>query len=172
MRIALAGVLFGVTAASVAVADDKIVALNNPGSVAIALRDMGYRAKLDTDENRPVIDSGAGGTFFSIRFYGCDGAKDCSGMLFEAGFDLDEGFALDSVNDWNREKLLGRAYLDGDCDPWIDHFLIADPLMSRDAFAEMVQEWGATLGNFRSFVGYDEDTGAASISTCGQNTAT
>ena len=74
-----------------AVAQDTVSAAD-PEGVAGVLRDLGYRAQMDSADNGdPLIRSAADGTNFRIWFYGCDGKNgNCTGMNFSAGFDLEQ----------------------------------------------------------------------------------
>jgi hypothetical protein len=99
---------------------DTIDATDPAGLVSI-IRDLGYRAALESDEvGDPMIRSSVGGTEFAILFFGCAKGKQCRSLLFKVGYDLDDGTTLDVINDWNATKLFGRAYLDEEADPWLE----------------------------------------------------
>lgn len=142
-----------------AVAEDAepIVATTTPGSVAIALRVEGYRAKITQDDDIPVIESGVGGTRFTVRFYGCDDGANCQAMMFVASFDTDNGVTLARVNDWNREEVFGRAYLDENCDPYFEHIAVADPEVDHAVFVETLDHWDFYVHEFRRFIGFDDE---------------
>ncbi|MEM8655343.1 MAG: YbjN domain-containing protein [Pseudomonadota bacterium] len=154
-------------AANVSYAEPSpIVRLDNPAAVALALRDEGFRAKLTTDDrNRPVIETGVGGIYFSIKFFGCDSGIDCYSLLFSAWFDLPNGIGLQPMNEWNADAFMGRAFTNSNCDPVIDHYIFVDQLREVDHFAEEIEYWGEVLADFRDYV-YDEDR-PNQVASCG-----
>lgn len=146
---------------------DSIVVTTNPAMVALKLRDMGYRAKLGTENDRPAIESGTSGILFSIVFYGCENQTNCTGLLFDTSFDLDRGISLEEINAWNSDRLLGRTFADDDCDPYLDHYVVADPVMSGAAFERLIDYWDDTLNDFVNHIGFDDDTPRATAVKCG-----
>ncbi|MEM9709408.1 MAG: YbjN domain-containing protein [Pseudomonadota bacterium] len=150
-----------------------IVAVDRPAAVALTLRDLGYRAKLiRDDQDRPVILSGVGGYTFDITFFWCDGEDVCPGLLFSTWFDLDNGFDLEQINEWNRGQVVGRAFADADCDPHIDHYVSADPEMSLGAFEQMVVDWEFALTEFANFIGFQTGAPTATVASCGAGNST
>lgn len=150
---------------------EPIVAMSSPAAVALAFRERGYRARLSRDDSdRPLITSGTGGVVFNVVFYGCTGGGGCTGVLFTSGFDLPSGIGLAAVNEWNADSLVGRAFVDGRCDPTLDHYLTADPLMSGAAFETLLQDWDLALSEFADFIGLGDDTPRAGAVACGPGT--
>ena len=77
-----------------------------------------HPAKLGTDKmGDPMITSGVGGTTFQVFFYNCTNNKDCATVQFHSGYDLKTPVSLDKLNEWNRTKRFGRAFLDAENDP-------------------------------------------------------
>lgn len=125
-----------------------------PQSVVAAMQDAGYRATLAVDSyGDPMIESAAGGKEFTVFFYGCDsqGAA-CRDLQFSSGFDLATGISPAAVNSWNREKLLGRAYVDEEGDPFLQHFVAGVDGVSREGFVWLLEHWDLALGEFSAFV--------------------
>lgn len=167
-----AHIAFAIAIATVAAASaepEPIVRVDNPAMVALALRAEGYRARLtSSDGGLPRIDSGTGGTKFSIRFYFCDDDAGCGGMLFTASFDLDTGIGLEEMNAWNRDRLIGRGFTDDECDPVIDWFVPVSEQMTERDFFLMIEDWGLALADFRAFIGFEEsDPTRAVVTDCG-----
>ncbi|MEL6465564.1 MAG: YbjN domain-containing protein [Pseudomonadota bacterium] len=143
-----------------------IVRLDNPAAVALALREEGFRAKLTKDDrDRPLIETGVGGIYFSIKFYGCKQQRDCFGLLFSAWFDLDNGIGLQPLNDWNADRFIGRAYTNSECDPVLDHYVFVDRKREVHHFTEELEFWGEALADFRAMV-YDDDR-PSQVAVCG-----
>jgi hypothetical protein len=50
---------------------------------------------------------------FQVNFYGCQGDKDCLGVVFIVGFDRIKGASIERINYWNTKTKLLKAYVDG-----------------------------------------------------------
>ncbi|WP_299378020.1 YbjN domain-containing protein [uncultured Tateyamaria sp.] len=154
--------------ANTALADTSpIVRLDNPAAVAVALRQEGFRSQLTKDDrNRPVIETGIGGIYFSVKFYGCSDGRDCFGLLLTAWFDVENGVALDVLNRWNSDAYIGRAYSNAQCDPVIDHYIFVDRKREVSHFIEEIEFWGEALADFRDAV-FEADETPNRVATCG-----
>jgi len=64
------------------------------------------------------------------------------------------GGDLEAINDWNRRKIVGRAYLDSDNDPMIDHVVVMDEGITEAAFGEIVRRWGLAVADFKKVIGW------------------
>lgn len=143
------------------------IALSDPDAVIAALRSDGYRAERLDDYAEPLIASSAFGIEFHIEFQDCGGrGRFCRGLLFISGFDLDGGAPPDLVADWNKQMLVGRAFLDPQCDPLLDHYVSADPEMSRDGWSRLIQDWVKALDEFRDWVEADASGRAGVVQDC------
>ncbi|MDJ1008493.1 MAG: YbjN domain-containing protein [Paracoccaceae bacterium] len=170
ISLAFAGAL-ALGTPTVAETAKPIVVMTHPGAVALAMRDRGYRARLTKDSaDRPMIESGVGGFLFDIVFYHCDGSDECSGVLFHTGFDLEQGIGLNEINYWNSDRLVGRAFVDEECDPFLDHYVTADPLMSLDAFDELFGDWEVALDDFADYIGFTDNGPRDAVAQCGPGT--
>src|SRR5688500_1118829 len=99
-------------------AQAQMVRAQDPDSLVRALQSGGYSALLGTDKvGDPMVTSGVGGTTFQIFFYNCTDHSECATVTFHSGYDLTDAVSLERMNEWNRTKRFGRAYLDGDNDP-------------------------------------------------------
>lgn len=146
---------------------EPIVATDKPGSVALTMRLEGYLARTVDDDGTPVIESGVGGTNFSIRFFGCTDNKDCSAAMLIASFDTPKGISLETVNAWNETEVFGRAYVDSECDAYFEHVIIGDPEMGQEVFLRILDHWDHYLHAFRRHIRFDdEDTADMSLETC------
>jgi hypothetical protein len=135
----------------------ELIDATNPKKIASVIQDLGYRAKLEVDDDGdPVIRSGAGGSNFSIQFYGCkeDSNDECDLLLFSTGYDFDEETALETINSWNEQALVGRAYLDDDGDPRFDWAVNMRDGVSRENFEDSIRRWAESLGDFEDHIDY------------------
>jgi hypothetical protein len=137
-------------------AQAQMVRAQDPGSLVQALRDGGYAAQLGTDRvGDPMITSGVGGTTFQIFFYNCTDHRECATVTFHSGYDLREAITLDRMNEWNRSKRFGRAYLDREDDPILEMDVdLDDGGISPLLFIDNIEFWASVLGDFERFIGY------------------
>ncbi|WP_273522248.1 YbjN domain-containing protein [Rhodosalinus sediminis] len=125
-----------------------------PRSVVQAIQDLGYRAALETDTTGdPKIRSSIEGADYTIWFYGCrtDGTR-CEALHFSSGYDLTVPLTLAEVNDWNRDKLVGRTYVAEDGAAYIDYYVEAKGGVPRPAFAEVLRMWGVAVADFHDLI--------------------
>lgn len=145
----LAGVLMALGAGASAQ-----VAADDPASVVSALQDAGYRATLGTDgQGDPKVESAVSRTEFTVYFYGCDGGNaGCDALLFAAGYDLADSLSALRVNEWNRTKLAGRAYIDDEGDPFLELYVNLAGGVPSANFAATLDVWSRTVGEFEDFI--------------------
>jgi hypothetical protein len=86
------------------------------------IEEIGHSAELRVDEvgDPMVAASDADGTKYVVLFYDCADHHKCQAVQFRAFYTLEKPTPVERMNDWNRDKLLGRAYLDQDRDPTIE----------------------------------------------------
>ena len=137
-------------------AQAQMVMAQDPGTIVRALQDSGYTAQLGTDKvGDPMITSGVGGTTFQIFFYNCTDNRECATVTFHSGYDLRDPVTLDRINEWNRTKRFGRAYLDGEDDPILEMDVdLDDGGLSPLLFIDNIEFWSSVLGDFERFIGF------------------
>ena len=137
-------------------ASAQLVRAQDPQSLVRALQGAGYTARLGTDKvGDPMITSGASGTTFQIFFYNCTEHLECATVQFHSGYDLSTAPDLTQINDWNRRKRFGRAYLDAENDPILEMDVdLDDGGLSPALFIDNIEFWTTILGEFERHIGY------------------
>jgi hypothetical protein len=116
------------------------------------MEDAGYRAVLGTDDlGDPMVTSAASGAKFQILMYGCDAGR-CDSLQFNAGFDMEAGIDHARVNEWNRERRFGNAWIDEERDPWLELDLDLEGGATAAQVRDYVELWDALLGQFQAFI--------------------
>ena len=96
-----------------------IITTADPHTVLKIAQQFGI-AILDTDSaGDPIIGGEMDGQTYVISFYGCSNNRDCKQLLLTTVWE-DTGVSLRAVNDWNSERLFGRAYINGDQDLFVE----------------------------------------------------
>jgi hypothetical protein len=137
-------------------ASAQMVRAQSPQSLVDALQSGGYAAKLGADNvGDPMITSGVAGTSFQIFFYNCTDHKDCATVQFHSAYDLRTPVDLPKINEWNRTKRFGRAFLDKENDPVLEMDVdLDDGGLSRPLFIDNIEFWASVLGDFERYIGY------------------
>ncbi|HTZ36936.1 MAG TPA: YbjN domain-containing protein [Stellaceae bacterium] len=117
------------------------------------LQGAGYQAKLVTDKNgRKTVTTAAEGTEFHVGFYDCKDER-CGSIQFYAGFDTKGALNPKRINEWNRQKRWGRAYVDDINDPWIEMDVDLTPGGTYELLNDEFATWRSTLSGFKQFIG-------------------
>lgn len=106
-------------------------------------------AKLGTDDyGDPQITGRMDGIAYRVDFYGCEDGKDCTDLLFVAGWRTD-ALTIDDVNRWNAEKRFGKAYIDSDGEPVMEMAVNLDFGLSRKNMEDNFAWWQHVIKSFR-----------------------
>jgi hypothetical protein len=120
--------------------------------VAEALQAKGYRAQLTKDSaGDPMIESGLDGSTFRVMFYTCKTGR-CASIQFVWALDMDDGMELRKINQWNREKRFGRAYLDDENDPFLEMDVDLERGGTTEAIGNNLDTWASVLPAFKEFI--------------------
>lgn len=93
----------------------NLVTAGNPEKILEIARGFGS-AEMETDsDGSPRIRARMAGTLYTVFFYGCEDGKDCTTIQFWMYTDAPPN-ALVVVNNWNRDRRFGKAYLDDEGD--------------------------------------------------------
>ena len=141
--VIVAGVLLAVPAT----ATDTVTAFN-PGGVATALRDAGYKATIDVDDyGDPIINTEWGGYTGAVYFYGCDEATHdrCESVQFRSGFDRKKPLPLTTLNEVVTKYRYTAMWLDKDGDPWVNFDMFLGAGVPKSVFLGTLN---AFKGNF------------------------
>jgi hypothetical protein len=118
------------------------------------LQANGYRATEDVDGvGDPMVRSATDGTNYAIYFYGCERAR-CTTIQFAAAFSLESSPGLAKINEWNREKRFGRAYLDAEMDPVVQMDVDLELGATTEQLQSVIGTWGAVLPAFKNFIDF------------------
>ena len=141
-------VLFG---AMVAFADPKAPA--SPEDVLNVAKGFGT-ANLEAFNNGdPKISGRLDGAKYEVFFLGCTENKNCNNMQLTAGWALSESkkITLDKIDEWNRTKRFGKAFLDPKGNPRLEMDLpivgVSTPYLER-----VFEWWQVGLRAFREHI--------------------
>jgi hypothetical protein len=125
----------------------------DPQTVVAFLKGEGLTVTLKKDtDGDPLIESTLGkNQKFSVFFYNCTEHERCKTLQFYAGFTDSEADAA-KLNDWNRTKRFGRAYIDKVGDPVVEMDVTTSGGMPRPLFADNFRLWKILMNEFPAFI--------------------
>jgi len=121
-----------------------------PIDIAEALRELGYKAKVEKDSyNDPMITSAMNGVNFVVLFYGCKDNRDCQSIQYSASFTLDTETERPDLNEWNKINRYTKAHVadDNDIVLKMDVNMAGDGI-STGAFNSSFRHWKDLLAEF------------------------
>lgn len=125
------------------------VVASDPESVAMAVGEAGYLAKMQKDSlGDPQIVTKMSGWNVNINFYGCTDNSDCQSIQFNTGFDREMPIDWKQVNDWNSNRRFGSVSLDGEGDPYLAWDVILSEPIPQALFATIVEAYDEIVGDF------------------------
>lgn len=144
--------VLGATLASSSFAGDIISAKDVEAILELA---KGYgSARLEKDSGGdPKIVGRVDGTKYGIYFYGCnDNGEDCDDIQFAAGWGGDINVSMEQVNDWNKARRFGKAYLDNEGDPRLEMAVNIDYGVTQRNLDDSFNWWSKVLKRFKKDV--------------------
>lgn len=123
--------------------------------ISLLMTDYGLAVEPGTHpDGTPELASRIDGTRFRVLFYGCDPGP-CETIQFTTGFDLARPISAARLNDWNRDRRFGKAFVDDEGDPFVemDVNLYGDGVGRRN-FEDTLDLWRQVLSDFRDFIGW------------------
>jgi len=142
------------TATSVAAQD--MIKATDPLGMAIALRDLGYKATLDKDTlGDPMIVSKAQGLNFVILFYDCTDNADCRSIQYSSSFTLTDGIDPNTLNAWNLDKRYAKTYINDEGEIYLKYDVNLDGGgIQLETFKDNFDIWDSLLGEFKDHIDF------------------
>ncbi|MXO73918.1 hypothetical protein GRI40_01600 [Altererythrobacter aerius] len=140
-------------------AADETVTAYNPGGIAKAMRDAGYKADLDVDGyGDPMIKTAFGQFDGFIYFYGCDETNHdrCESLQFRAGFDREKPMPLSLLNEIVTKYRYTAMWLDKDGDPWVNFDLVTGAGIPRQVFIRSLEAYSDNLTDVSDMIFAEE----------------
>jgi hypothetical protein len=134
-----------------------LICASDPKSVADAITEAGYRAKLGKDDTGdPKIESAANGYDFTVYFYDCEEAKNCAALQFLASFTDDGKNTPELANSWNNSKRFLQMSVQPDKSLRVSYDVTTVGGLNHKNFADVVDWWATMLGELSKFFKTDE----------------
>ena len=118
-------------------------------AVAAIFEGQSFTAEISSESE---LNAKAWGYAFDVSGYHCNSANRCTEFLLITGFDLPNGFPIEKINEWNLTEPAGRAFLDEDRDPFLDHTISVSGPVDSGAFVEGLILWLNALQDFEELL--------------------
>lgn len=137
------------------VAGPPLVDATDPWGLADRMVAAGLTAEAEILADRtPRIRAQLDGVTFFLLFYGCTSEVDCKSVQFMAGFTMDAPPDGSVINAWNAGRIIGKAHLDEEGMPWVNHLVTLEHGVSEANFAAVLAAWRIALGDFVDHIGF------------------
>lgn len=150
----------------------------DPQTIVAYLQAEGYRAKLDPNRDGkeasvgPWIQTSDGGTNITISFLNCKNKKQCADISFTSAWDYgtNKRPSVASLQRWNADKRFTKAYFDKEGDPVLEmDLLFTDGRLDRATFANALEIFADSAGEFEKAIGWDSPEPETAGSTTASN---
>jgi hypothetical protein len=128
-----------------------LIDATDPNAILSVAKGFGS-ATLETDDTGdPKISGRIEGVKYGVYFYGCESGKNCTDIQFAAGWS-DTKIPMAEINEWNRTKRFGKAYLDKENDPILEAPVNLRNGVSLKNLESTFEWWGAIVKIFEKEV--------------------
>jgi hypothetical protein len=142
-------VLALVVAAPVAQAQrSELIDGDNTRAILDIARGFGSADMDRKGDKDPAISGRIEGLKYSILFSGCQRGRDCKFVQLIASFELPKGFGDRDMNDWNKKRLFGKAFINDSRDAVISMNFTVFGGVSRENFTENMAQFKVFLREF------------------------
>ena len=124
-------------------------------TVAKILRAKGYQAEIGVDDaGDPKITSSAAGVEFEVLCYPNKTKPSlCASIQFSTVFNLADGTSYAKVNEWNRGRRYGQAWVDEEMDPFMDMSVELERGASTELIEENLIVWAELMEKWKEHFG-------------------
>ncbi len=131
----------------------SIVDATNVDEIVAIARSYGPVDLITRDNGDPRISGTIGGLPYQLFLMNCADGKACEDINFYSGF-ADTKPTLDAINEWNRSKRFGKAYLDSELDAVIEYDVNLEHGVTRDNLDAAFSLWSQLVPDYAAFIGY------------------
>ncbi len=91
----------------------------------------------------------------NLYLTGCNAAKRCERIQLVSGYSISNKPSFSKINEWNRDKILSRAYTDSEGDPFLQADLDLDGGVNRDAIVEFLKTYRTSVRSFIKHINFN-----------------
>lgn len=129
----------------------EVIEASNPNEILNVAKGFGSGTLTKDSEGDPKISGRIDGIAYAILFYGCKNHTKCQEIQFRAGWS-GKSIDLAKINEWNRTKRFGKAYLDSDNDPNVEMSVNMTKGVTRANLEDNFSSWSSAMSSFRDYI--------------------
>lgn len=151
---ALGGLVLAISLAAPATAQQVLA--SNPQSVMDYFFQNGIPAQLATDGvGDPLVEFRHESDTMQVFFYDCIDNLNCLSLQFYAGYRVDKGVTLETINSWNTDRRFVRSYMTDEGAARIEMDIATgyDGISHTD-FTEVYNLWIESVGLFEQRINW------------------
>lgn len=129
----------------------ELISPRDPEAIRALIEAHGWPATLNRpDDENPFIESELSGVKFLVFFMNCnDNHRRCTTIKYYMGFSDAKDATFEEMNDWNKAKRFGRAFIDDEGDPVLEMDLDLDfKGLPRENVNESLNIWASLMDAF------------------------
>jgi hypothetical protein len=138
-------------AGTIAAQAQALVDGTNVDEIVNLARGYGAASSDTTSSGDPMITGKVNGVAYDIYFHNCTSNTNCEDIRFFASFASKP--TLETINEWNRDKRWGKAYLDSNLDAALEWDLNLVHGVARENLDNSLAVWMNTMDAFATFIG-------------------
>lgn len=155
MRTLIVSFLSALTALAVfslAASAQTLIDAKDPEVIRNLASGYGSATLTTTSDGEPKIVGRVDGIQYLIYFYGCEAQINCDSIQFSAAWLDVENFTAETASEWNLTRRIGKAFVDGDGDPWLQWDVNLVGGVSLTNIDDTIDWWIFTLKQFTNFM--------------------
>lgn len=128
----------------------SLITAGNPDAILSIAKGYGSAELSNDSVGDPQIIGRIDGTRYAVTFYGCDEGQNCRHIRIHAHWA--EPMSFTQANQWNAEKMFGKAYVDDEGDAALEMVVNLYEGVSRTNLDDTFDWWKVALGQFIDFM--------------------
>lgn len=133
----------------------NLIDATNVNAIFEIAKKYGTAEMQTTKAGDPQIVGRLSDTRYVLFFEGCKDNRNCKNVQFYAGWNLraENKVPQDRINEWNRTKRWGKAYIDKDGDPVIEFDVNLFNGVTQSNFDDTFDWWKLIMTEYKKYIG-------------------
>jgi hypothetical protein len=136
----------------VGMASAQTIDATDPDEILNIAKGFGSAELEKSKSGDPHIRGRISGTIYGVVFYGCRNHERCRSIQLYSSWEMSDKPGLERINEWNKKKRFGKAYLDEVDDPFLEMDVEMEFGMTRRNLEECFRNWELVLKEFKEEV--------------------
>jgi len=130
----------------------ELIDADDTSTILDAARSLGSASMDRGDRRDPAINGEVKGLKYSVLFSGCSSGRNCKYIQIIASFVVPKGFGEQEMNDWNKTRLFGKAFINDKREAVISLNISMVGGVSRANLNDTFSQFRIFIGEFNDFL--------------------